>query len=259
MILTYTTKRIKKNKIKRYYKTLNNFYLKNMIKRKKQTYILSVGGSLICPDEVDVDFLKKFREVILKKVREGDKFYIICGGGKINSKYNAAAQEIAKVSDIDLDWLGIYATRFNAQLMRVIFGSLAYFEVVIDPTKKVRTAKSIIIGSGYIPGWSSDYDAAMIAKVSGAKTVINLSNIDYAYTDDPRTNPEAKPIERIKWKDFRKIVGDVWKPRMSKPFDPIASKLAEKNKIKVIVLNGRNTENLINCLAGKEFVGTVIE
>ena len=109
----------------------------------KQTFVLSVGGSLICPDEVDVEFLKKFRALIFKKVQEGNRFYIICGGGKVNSKYNEAAQKIAKVSDIDLDWLGIFATRFNAQLMRVIFGDLAYSEVVIDPTKKIKTDKQI--------------------------------------------------------------------------------------------------------------------
>lgn len=230
-----------------------------MTKNKKQTFVLSVGGSLIVPDEVDVEFLKKFRELILRKVQEGNKFYIICGGGKINSRYNMAAQSIAKISDIDLDWLGIFATRFNAQLMRVIFGDLAYSEVVIDPTKKIKTKKPIVIGSGYIPGWSSDYDAVMIAKVSGAKTVINLSNIDYAYTDDPRTNPSATPIKNINWKEFRKIVGDVWKPRMNKPFDPIASKLAEENKIRVIIMNGRNFESFENCLEGEEFIGTVIE
>lgn len=225
----------------------------------KQTYILSVGGSLICPDEVDAEFLKKFRNLILKKVKQGNKFYIICGGGKINNRYNEAAQKITKISDVNLDWIGIYASRFNAQLIRTIFGDLAYQEIIIDPTKKIKTAKPIVIGAGYKPGWSTDYDAVMIAKVSGAKTVINLSNIDYAYTDDPKVNPEAKPIKNTSWKEFRKIVGDEWKPRMNKPFDPIASKLAEKNKIKVIIMNGRNLENFAKCLEGGKFIGTVIE
>lgn len=230
-----------------------------MKNKKNQTYVLSVGGSLIVPDEVDVEFLKKFRALILEKARKGDKFVIMCGGGKINSKYNEAARKITAISNENLDWIGIYASRFNAQLMRALFGELAHKEIIIDPTKKIKTAKPIVIGAGYKPGWSTDYDAVMIAKVSGAKTVINLSNIDYAYTDDPRTNPEAKPIKNISWKDFRQIVGNVWKPRMNKPFDPIASKLAEKSKIKAIILNGRNMENFEKCLEEKEFIGTVIE
>lgn len=235
--------------------------IKKMIQKNKksQTFVLSVGGSLICPDEVDAEFIKKFRELILKKVNQGNKFFIICGGGKINNRYNEAAQKIYNVSDNDLDWIGIMATRFNAQFMRILFGDLAHKDVIIDPTKKIKTAKSVVIGAGYKPGWSSDYDAVMIAKVSGAKTVINLSNIDYAYTDDPKTNSSATPIKNIIWKDFRKIVGDEWKPRMNKPFDPIASKLAEKSKIRVIIMNGRNLENFERCLEGMDFVGTVIE
>lgn len=230
-----------------------------MAKNKKQAYILSVGGSLIVPDEVDADFLKRFRDLIMEKVKQDDRFFIITGGGKICNRYNEAAQRVAALSDKELDWLGIYATRFNANLMRLLFGSLAHPEIIIDPTKKIKTAKPIVVGAGYKPGWSSDYDAVMIAAKNGGKTVINLSNIDYAYTDDPRTNPDAKPIKNILWKDFRKIVGDEWKPRMNKPFDPIASKLAEKNKIKVIIMNGKNMENFENCLEGKEFIGTVIE
>jgi uridylate kinase len=46
---------------------------------------------------------------------------------------------------------------------------------------------------------------------------------------------------------------------MNKPFDPIASKLAEKSKIKVVIMNGKNIENFTACLEGKDFVGTVIE
>lgn len=225
----------------------------------KQTYVLSVGGSLIVPGEVDSGFVKIFRGLILKKVKEGNRFVIMCGGGKINTRYNEAAKKVVEISDYNLDWLGIYVTRLNAQFIRLMFGDIAHKEVIIDPTKKIKSAKSVVIGAGYKPGWSTDYDAVMIAKKNGAGTVINLSNIDCAYTDDPRTNSEAKPIKNIKWKDFRKIVGDVWKPRMNKPFDPIASKLAEKSKIKVIIINGRNIENFKNCLDGKDFMGTVIE
>lgn len=224
-----------------------------------QTYILSVGGSIIVPGEVDSEFLKKFRSLVLRKVKEGNRFVIFCGGGKINTRYNAAAKKVTKVSDSDLDWLGIYITRLNAQFIRLMFGKLAHEEIIIDPTKKIKTRKQIVIGAGYKPGWSTDYDAVMVAKNLGAKVLINLSNIDYVYTDDPRKNPGAKPIKNIAWKDFRKIVGNAWKPRMNKPFDPIASKLAEKSKIKVIILNGRNMENLENCLEGGKFKGTTIE
>jgi uridylate kinase len=45
---------------------------------------------------------------------------------------------------------------------------------------------------------------------------------------------------------------------MSAPFDPIASKLSQKFKFKVIILNGRKLKNLENYLTNKNFKGTII-
>lgn len=223
-----------------------------------KTHILSLGGSLIIPDDVDNVFIRNFRSLILKKVKAGDKFIIVCGGGKLNKKYNEAAKKIRKMANNELDWIGTYATRFNAQFIRILFGNLAYGKIAENPHEKFKTAKPIIIGAGYKPGWSSDYDAVCLAKTYGAKSVINLSNIDYAYDKDPGKYKNAKPIKNILWKDFRKIVGNVWKPRMNKPFDPIASREAEKFGFKVVILNGKNLKNLENCLDGKKFIGTTI-
>ncbi len=223
-------------------------------------YVLSLGGSLIVPDgEVDYKFIKKFREFILKRIKKGNKFIIVCGGGGLNKRYNEAAKKIRKMSDDELDWIGIYATRYNAHFIRILFENSAYAEIAINPDKRFRTKKPIIVGAGYKPGWSTDYDAVHLAKSYGAKFVINLSNIDYAYDKDPKKYRNAKPIKNTGWEDFRKIVGDKWEPRMNKPFDPIASREAQKLGLKVVILNGRKLKNLENFLDGKKFIGTVIE
>jgi uridylate kinase len=229
---------------------------KKLVNRK--TYILSLGGSLIVPDEVDYRFVKKFTGLITKKVKEGDRFIIVCGGGGLNRKYNEAARKVRKMSNDELDWIGIYATRYNAQLIRILFGKLAYEKIITDPHKKVLTRKPVIIGAGYKPGWSTDYDAVYLAKSYGARSIVNLSNIDYAYDKDPKKYKNAKPIKDISWKDFRKIVGHKWEPRMNKPFDPIASREAEKLGLEVVILNGKKFRNLESYLDGKEFKGTVI-
>ena len=225
---------------------------------KKEIYVLSLGGSLIVPDKIDYKFIKKFRELIVKKVKNGNKFIIVCGGGGLNRKYNEAAKKVRKLSNDELDWVGIYATRYNAQFIKILFGDLAHNEININPHKKTRTKKPIIIGAAYIPGWSTDYDAVYLAKTYGAKKVVNLSNIDYAYDKDPRKYKSAVPIKNIDWKSFRKIVGNKWEPRMSKPFDPIASREAEKLNLEVVILNGKKLKNLENYLNGKKFIGTTI-
>ena len=78
------------------------------------------------------------------------------------------------------------------------------------------------------------------------------------YTDDPRKNPDAAPIDRISWPEFRKIVGYEWNPGLNAPFDPIASGIAEENGMTVIAADGRNIENTRAILEGKPFEGTVI-
>ncbi|HPX48081.1 MAG TPA: UMP kinase, partial [Treponemataceae bacterium] len=116
----------------------------------------------------------------------------------------------------------------------------------------------ILVAAGWKPGFSTDNDAVYLAERFDAQTVINLSNIAKVYTDDPRNNPEATPIDSISWADFRKIVGDEWIPGKNVPFDPVASIHAQKAGISVICAAGRDIENLSAILDGKPFTGTTI-
>ena len=227
---------------------------------KKQALIFSLGGSLIIPEQtVDTLFLKKFRAFILFLLKSGHKIVIVTGGGQTSKKYNLAATKISQVKNIDLDWLGIAATKLNAELLRVIFSQQAYSQVLDNPNQKIRTNKKLIIASGWKPGCSSDLDAVLWANNFQARLLINLTDIDFVYEKDPDQYPKARPIKQINWADFRKIIGNQWSPRLSRPFGPPAARLAQKNKLKVLILNGRKLDNLKNYLKGKNFKGTIIE
>ncbi|MFA6889111.1 MAG: UMP kinase [Candidatus Woesearchaeota archaeon] len=223
------------------------------------TIVLSLGGSLIYPQEIDVEYLKKFRQLILGYINKGMKFGIICGGGYICREYIKKANEILPLQTIQNDTIGILTTRANAQLIREIFSDVAYKDVIIDYSKKIKTDNPLIIGAGWQPGCSTDKDAVLLAEKLGAKTIINMTNVDYVYTKDPRKFADAKPITKTTWKEFKVIVGGEWKAGMNLPFDPVAAALAEKNKFKVIIINGKPLNNLENYLSGKEFKGSVIE
>jgi len=220
------------------------------------TVILSLGGSIICPERVDTAYIKKFRDFILNYDK---RFIIICGGGKICREYQDAAREIAGITDTASDWIGIASTRLNAELVRAVFGDYAYNRVYGDPEEYIDTDKKIIIGAGYLPGHSSDMDAVLLAKTFGAKVVVNLSNIDQAYTDDPKKNPGAKPIDKITWDEFQDIVGTEWVPGKSAPFDPMASMKAKELGLKIIIMNGHDLDNLSSCIDGGEYKGSTIE
>ena len=195
---------------------------------KEENIIISLGGSLIIPEEIDKDFLKSFKELIISHVKKGKKFVIITGGGKVCRKYQSAAQELSSPSHEDLDWIGIASLKLNAELLRVVFSELANKKVVDDLANGFSFENSIVVGSAYEPGHSTDYDAVLAANTVGAKKIINLSNTDYVYDKDPKTNPDAKKIEKISWAEYRALIPTEWNPGLNSPFDPIASEMSEK-------------------------------
>jgi uridylate kinase len=221
--------------------------------------ILSLGGSLVCPEKIDTKFLKKFKNFILRWVKKGKRFLIFVGGGKTARIYQKAAKELAIGSSAQLDWIGILATWLNAFFVKSLFGDLAFWQVLSDPSKKIKTNKKLIFFGGWKPGRSTDFDCVLAAKTFGVKRVVNLSDIDYVYDKNPKKFKNAKPLKRISFDEFLKIVGTEWTPGVNLPFDPEATKLAKKEKIKIIILNGKNFENLEKALKGEKFKGTIIE
>ncbi|MDO8499753.1 MAG: UMP kinase [bacterium] len=221
--------------------------------------ILSVGGSIIIPvGGFDIAFLKKFRDLIIAQVKAGQKFILVIGGGSTARVYQKAGKETVNLNNTNLDWLGIYCTHLNAEFVRLLFGDLAHKEVIKNPNKKITTKKPIIVAAGFEPGCSTDNDAVILAKTFGVKEIFNLSNVDYVYTGDPKTNQNAKKLDKVSWAEFRKIVGDKWVPGKNVPFDPVAAKRAEKLKLKVGFVKGTDLGELGKALSWQKFQGTVI-
>jgi uridylate kinase len=226
------------------------------------TSVLSLGGSIVAPDKVDVSFVKEFAALI-EALLDGDaerRFIIVTGGGSParvwQNAYRAVSGGAGDASAADR--IGIAATRLNAELIHAVFARRVVEPVVTDPSAAERFAGRVLVGCGWKPGFSSDYDAALLASRFGADTVVNLSNIAQVCTADPKEDPAARPIEKISWPDFRKIVGDEWTPGKNVPFDPVASAFAEKQGLKVICASGRDLPNVRNILQGKPFFGTTI-
>jgi uridylate kinase len=225
--------------------------------------VVSLGGSIVAPKEPDIDFLSRFSEMA-REVLAGDsarKLILVVGGGNPARVYQKAYKAVAAasaVSEDEADWIGIMATRLNAQLLRALFSDICKLDVIYDPTKVREFPGRIMVAAGWKPGFSTDNDAVFLAERFAAKTVINISNIEQVYTDDPRTNPDAKPIAEISWADFRKMVGDAWVPGKNTPFDPVASKHAQKAGITVLCIGGKDIANIKATLTGKQFFGTKI-
>lgn len=234
------------------------------VNRYKDKIIISVGGSLVVPNGgVDTNFLSKFNAFIRKQLAKNKnrQFFLIIGGGTTARHYRDAGRTVLghELTHDDLDWIGIHATKLNAHLVRTIFRDIAHPYILKHYEIIRKVTEPVVVAAGWKPGWSTDYDAVLLCEDYGAKTVINLSNIDKVYNKDPRQFKDARSYDRISWNAFRKIVGDKWIPGTNAPFDPVAAKKAQDLGIKVVVLNGANFENMENYFNGKKFVGTTIE
>lgn len=225
----------------------------------KEAIVISLGGSVVVPDVPNSDFIIRFRELILKWVKDYNKrFFIIIGGGKVCREYQKALIEINNDNPEDLDWIGIYTTQLNAQLVRLSFKGYTPDDIVTDPSIASSLHNDVVIGAGWKPGCSTDTDAVLIANEINAKKIINLSNIDYVYDSDPKVNPNAKKIENLSWKEYRSIISSEWTPGMNSPFDPVASRKAEELGIEVAFMVGTDLDSLEKYLKGEEFVGSTI-
>jgi len=216
----------------------------------------------VAPDGVDCGFLKGFAKLVGDFLEEdsGRRFVFVVGGGGPARAWQIAYREICgkDACDDEADWIGVMATRLNARLVKAVLAKWCVQEVVTDPTAAPPISGGVLVAAGWKPGFSSDYDAVLLAERFGAKTVVNLSNIERVYTADPRKDPGARPLDSVSWEDFRAMVGEEWAPGKNVPFDPVASRHAHENGIRVICAAGRDLDNLGKILRGGDFVGTVI-
>ncbi len=229
----------------------------NMVK------VISLGGSIVAPEQIDIVFLKEFYSLIKKYLNEDKsrKIILVIGGGGPARSYQKAYREIADSPSSELqDWIGIAATRLNGELLKSIFSGYCKDPVVTDPSAVEEFRDQVLVASGWKPGFSTDFDAVVLAEKFNAKTVVNLSNISKVYSEDPKINPAAEPMDRMTWNEFRKLVGDEWIPGKNVPFDPIATKKAAELGMQIIVAGGRDIMNIDLILNDRleEIEGTLI-
>ncbi len=226
---------------------------------KKRLIVLSLGGSLIIPDNVDTTFLKKFKKTILKNTKKY-KFIIVCGGGNVARKYISALKDLG-INEKFQSFSGISATRMNARFMNYLFG--INLEAGIPHTikslkKYIRKNDVVFCGAlEYKPDQTSDSTSANIAK--HFKTdFINLTNVSGLYNKNPKEFKNAKFIPKISWKDFLKLANKMkFKPGQHFVLDQKAAAIILKNKIKTSII-GKNPMQLDKFLNNKKFKGTII-
>ena len=242
------------------------------------TIVISLGGSIVAPQGgPDGVFLSRFREILLSWLEKTEgKAIVVVGGGTAARQWQKAYREfLAQPSsaaafqsllsgdmeelDASLDRIGIAATRLNAQLVREAFADYCPDAVVTDPSSDIAMHGKLLIASGWKPGFSTDYDAVLLAERFHAEKIINLSNIAQIYSADPRKEPSARPLDHISFDALLKMTGKEWNPGANVPFDPIAAMKARELGLRIIFASGTDLDNVSGILNENSFVGTIID
>lgn len=223
--------------------------------------VISLGGSVLTK-ELTAEHFKKYIDVV-KRLSNRHKLILVIGGGKVCREYQKIGKEMGSNNE-ERDFIGIIATHLNASTFASGLGNKGYlvkWKSLKDTVKEIKKnfGKKIIVCGGYDVGTSSDYDAAYFAELVGADLLINASNVSGVYSEDPKVNPNAEKFDKLTHSDFLKIIQkNAQIPGEYRLFDLKAAKLVKRLKIKTILIDGNNPEEIIKAVEGSHN-GTTIE
>ena len=157
----------------------------------------------------DSAFVDKVALALKECLDKGHEIAVVVGAGNIWR--GRAGGEMDRV---DADRMGMLATVINAICLKDAISRAGAEAVVMtsvpmypfaeiyssDKAKAVLSeGKIVVFGAGLgIPFLSTDTTGAVRAAEIEADAILMAKNVDYIYTDDPRKNPDAKPLKNIK-------------------------------------------------------------
>lgn len=228
-------------------------------------HVIDLSGSLIERDASAIGYLRAFRSAVLGALdasasgwAAGDQAIIVTGGGDLARDYQAAYRRlVTSPCDDAQDWIGIAATRLHGELLRHAFAPDCCAPVITDPTAVHDFPGRVMVAAGWKPGFSTDYDAVVLAQRFSADTVIKMSNVAMVYSGDPKVDASARPLTDVTWGELERMSDGSWHPGSRLPFDPVAARAASQ-RCMTVIFTGSDTDNLRAILEGRPYRGTTI-
>ncbi|HJJ48672.1 MAG TPA: UMP kinase [Methanocorpusculum sp.] len=221
--------------------------------------VLSVGGSVVVPS-LEQHKLKEWADVLIALFKAGIQSYVVVGGGGEARKYISACRDIG-LDEASSDEIGIKVTRINAMLLIGALGDFAYPRAAESyiQAKEYGVSGKIVVMGGVAPGQTTDAVAAVLAEEAGSSMMIDLTAVDGIYSADPKKDPSAKKFDVMRPQE---LIDLIMKEKMNAGsnmvIDLVAAKVTERSGIPLVVIDGRNPENVVNALVNGEFSGTIV-
>ncbi len=220
--------------------------------------VLRIGGSVIA-SPVDSVLIRKYVDLLKDLKGKGHEVAVVVGGGAQAREFI----EVAKHLGLDgraQDEVAISVSRIFAQLFLLKLGALSCIAVpsTIGEAAKCLNDGKIAVMGGLKPGMTTDTVAALIVEKVNADLLIKVTDQQGIYDKDPKKYADAIMLERLCFEDLTHVFSeDKHKAGIHQILDPEAVKILKKGRVKVVVVNGFEPENVLLAVKGEK-VGTLV-
>jgi len=220
--------------------------------------VLKLGG-FIFPADLNSTKIKVYAELIRKLRKRGRGIIVVAGGGENARRYIEAARALG-ASESVCDQLGIYVTRLNARLLIEALQEEAYPEVPenVEELRRFFASGKVVAMGGLQPGHSTNAVAVVAAETVHADALINITNVEGVYTQDPMKYPKARKLDLISTRELLRMVlkGGIGAGEYEL-LDPLAVRMINRSRIPTWIVSGKEPSNVERVLRGEK-VGTKI-
>ncbi len=238
-----------------------------MVENKYNRVLLKISGEALLGDQqfgIDPKPVEMIAEEIRSIYERGVEIAVVVGGGNIfRGMKNSARLGMDQASG---DYVGMLATVMNAVCLQCALKKIEVecrvqtaiaMNQIAEPYVRHRAIRHLEKGRVVIfaagtgnPFFTTDTASALRASEIGADVMLMAKNgVDGVYSDDPRTNADAKKFETI---SFAEII-----QKDLKVMDTSACALCKQNDIPIIVFDFKAEGSLVDIMNGKS-VGTYI-
>lgn len=221
--------------------------------------VIRIGGSVIASPP-NPNLISKYADLIRRLRESGHEVAVVVGGGKLAREIIELARSLG-LSEREQDELAISVSRLIAQALSMRVGGYEWRNVptTVEEGARILRERGAVIMGGIRPGMTTDAVAALVASEIGADLIVKATDQDGIYTKDPKKYPDAKKLDELGFDDLEKILAeDKHRAGIHQIIDPEAAKILREKRIKTIVVDGFNPENILLAVSGAK-VGTVIK
>ncbi|KUK61615.1 MAG: Uridylate kinase [Methanoculleus marisnigri] len=220
--------------------------------------VISLGGSVLVPS-LESNNISRYVSV-LERIAGKCRIFIVVGGGGEARRYIQVARDLG-AGEATADELGILVTRLNARLLVAGLGDAAYPRVAENYTEAKEFAETgrIVVMGGITPAQTTDAVSAVLAESVGADLLINATSVNGIYSADPKKDTGAVRHEHLTPQELLDIItGSRMDAGANTVLDIVAGKVIERSGIPLLVLDGRDPENLYRAVVEGAYVGTIV-